>query len=248
MPLILFDIDGTLINSSRIGRAALGRALQDVFGTIGALESYEFAGKTDRRIVRDLMTAEGWSIGDIEARLPELDERMATAGQALFTAETIWACPGILPLLDVLHHRNDVTLALLTGNIRDTVPIKLRAAGIDPDWFVGGAYGSDSIERNDLFGIALERVRDAIGVDFSGKDVIIIGDTPADIRCAREGGGRVVAVATGPYPAELLSWHQPDHLFADLKKTEDVLGALVGLSTATHQGGKSLEATQENHH
>lgn len=248
MSLLLFDIDGTLINSSRIGRAALGRALLYVFGTMGALETYEFAGKTDRRIVRDVMTAEGWSIADIEARLPELDERMVAAGQALFTAETIWACPGILPLLDALHRRNDVTLALLTGNIRDTVPMKLRAAGIDPAWFVGGAYGSDSIDRNDLFGIALERVRDAIGVDFSGKDVIIIGDTPADIRCAREGGGKVVAVATGPYSAELLSRHHPEHLFADLTNTEDVLGALVGLSTPTHQGGKLVETTQENHH
>lgn len=237
MTLILFDIDGTLVNSSRIGRAALGQALRDVFGTAGALETYEFAGKTDRRIVRDLLVAEGWEEAAIAARLPALDERMAAAGLALFTPETMWACPGVPALLDALGQREDVILALLTGNIRHTVPLKLAAAGIDPALFIDGAYGSDSIERDELFGIALERVRQSTGVHISGKDVIIVGDTPADIRCARAGGGRAVAVATGPYPAELLSRHHPDHLFHDLARTEDVLSAIFETSPTAVSGG-----------
>lgn len=228
MPLLLFDIDGTLINSSRIGRTALGRALLDVFDTMGALETYEFAGKTDRRIVRDLMTAEGWDNESIEARLSELDRRMVEAGRTLFTNETIRACPGIPSLLDTLHLRDDVVLGLLTGNIRHTVPLKLRAAGIDPSRFVDGAYGSDSLDRNELFGIAVDRVGRTTGIEFSGNDVIIIGDTPADIQCAREGGGRAVAVATGPYTADHLRGHQPDHLFADLADTEEVIRLLLG--------------------
>lgn len=97
MKLILFDIDGTLINSSRIGRAALGRAMLDVFNTVGALDTYEFAGKTDRRIVRDLMAGEGWSDAAIESRLSDLDERMAAAGRDLFTPQTVWACPAFRP-------------------------------------------------------------------------------------------------------------------------------------------------------
>lgn len=223
MRLLLFDIDGTLINSSRIGRQALGRALRAVFGTAGALETYEFAGKTDRRIVHDLLTAEGWPAEEIVARLPELDERMADAGRDLFTPDTIWACPGVGPLLDALNGNSEVILALLTGNIHQTVPLKLAAAGIDPAQFTAAAYGSDSLNRDDLFGIALERVRQSTGLHFAGEDVIIVGDTPADIRCARSGGGRVVAVATGPYPKEVLSRHQPDHLFSDLSGTEDIL-------------------------
>ncbi len=226
MRLLLFDIDGTLINSSRIGRSALGRALFDVFGAAGSLDTYDFAGKTDRGIVYDLMTAEGWSVEEIEARLPKLDERMAAAGQALFTAETMWACPGVPALLDSLSRRDDIVLSLLTGNIRRTVPLKLAAAGIDPAQFVDGAYGSDSPNRDDLFAIALERVHEATGHRFRGEDTIIIGDTPADIQCARSGGGRVIAVATGPYSVDVLSRHQPDHLFSDLALTEEVLRAL----------------------
>lgn len=226
MRLLLFDIDGTLINSSRIGRTALDRALLDVFGTAGSLETYEFAGKTDRRIVHDLMTAEGWSAEEIEVRLPALDERMAAAGQALFTPETIWACPGVPALLESLGRRNDVVVSLLTGNIRHTVPLKLAAAGIDAKQFVSGAYGSDSLNRDELFEIALDRVHEATGYRFRGDDIVIIGDTPADIQCARSGGGRVIAVATGPYRVETLGRHQPDHLFSDLSRTEEVLQAL----------------------
>jgi phosphoglycolate phosphatase-like HAD superfamily hydrolase len=232
MRLLLFDIDGTLINSSRIGRAALGRALVDVFGTAGALESYEFAGKTDRRIVHDLMIGEGWLEEAVRERHEQLDERMAVAGQALFTAETIWPCPGVLPLLDSLRRREDVILALLTGNIRHTVPLKLAAAGIDPALFMTGAYGSDSFDRNELFAVALDRVRRETGHHFTGEDVVIIGDTPADIRCARSGGGRAIAVATGPYSAEVLYQNRPDHLFNDLTRTEDVLQAMLNPAAA----------------
>ncbi len=228
MRLILFDIDGTLINSSRVGRAALGRAMQAVYGTAGALESFEFAGKTDRRIVRELLLAEGWNGPAIEARLAELDEHMNAAGQELFTPRTIWSCPGVPALLDALDGRDDVTLALLTGNIRHTVALKLSAADIDPARFVAGAYGSDSLNRDDLFAIALDRTEKATGRRFAGADVVIVGDTPADVRCARAGGARAVAVATGPYPAERLAGCEPDHLFADLSVTADVLDALLG--------------------
>jgi phosphoglycolate phosphatase-like HAD superfamily hydrolase len=227
MRLVLFDIDGTLINSSRIGRAALGQALRDVFGTTGALETYEFAGKTDRRIVRDLMTAEGWAAEEILLRQADLDERMAAAGRELFNPRTVWTCPGVPALLDALSHRPDVALAILTGNIQPTAPLKLAAAGIDPDLFVAGAYGSDSLERDELFAIALQRVLESTGRRFSAEDVVTVGDTPADIRCARAGKGRAVAVATGPYSAEALSTHQPDHLFNDLANTEEVLHALL---------------------
>jgi phosphoglycolate phosphatase-like HAD superfamily hydrolase len=227
MYLILFDIDGTLINSSRAGRAAMGRALHEVFGTAGAVHSYNFAGKTDRRIVHDLMTAEGWAAAEVEARLPDFYERMTAAGRELFTPERIRPCPGVLSLLDALGRRDDVVMALLTGNIHHTVPLKLGAAGIDPALFRVGAYGSDGIERDELFGLALERAHGALRWRFQPRDVIVIGDTPADIRCARAGGGRAIAVATGPYAPDVLSECRPDHLFLDLARTEAVMLAIL---------------------
>jgi phosphoglycolate phosphatase-like HAD superfamily hydrolase len=131
-------------------------------------------------------------------------------------------------LLDALARRDDVTLGLLTGNIRQTAPLKLAAAGIDPDQFVAGAYGSDSLERDELFAVALGRVRQSTGRLFAARDVVIIGDTPADVGCARCGGALAVAVATGPYPADHLRAHEPDYLFSDLTQTHEVLQALLG--------------------
>ena len=228
MRLLLFDIDGTLIHSNRIGRAALGRALQEVFGHAGAFETISFTGKTDWGTVRELMLAEGWSEADIEARLPHFYERMAAAGRELFTPEHIWPCPGVAPLLVALAGRHEVMLALLTGNIGSTVPLKLGAAGIDPGLFRVGAYGSDSASRNDLFGIALQRAEAHTGLRIAPQDVIIVGDTPGDIHCARAGGGRAIAVATGPYSVTALRDCGPDHLFVDLTETETVLRALCG--------------------
>ncbi len=227
MRLILFDIDGTLVTSSRIGRAALDQALLEVFGTAGALEEYEFAGKTDRRIIHDLMTAAGYAPAEIAGRHAAIDERMAAAGRALFTGETLQACPGVPALLAALRRREDVVPALLTGNLQATTPLKLAAAGIDPTLFVAGAFGSESLDRDELFPIAVRRVWEATGQHFAGEDIIVVGDTPADIQCARAGHSQVLAVATGPYPAAVLARHEPDFLYEDLSQTDAVLNDLL---------------------
>jgi phosphoglycolate phosphatase-like HAD superfamily hydrolase len=224
--LLLFDIDGTLVDSNRTGRIAVGRALDHVFGTAGAVTTYDFAGKTDRRIVRDLMAAEGYTPAEIERRFPAFVERMAVEGGALFTPDRVRPCPGVLPLLMALEQRDDAVLGLLTGNVISTAPLKLQAAGIDPTIFRAGAYGSDRLDRNDLMPVALERVYDAVGQRFPPEDVVILGDTPADIHCARAANARVVAVATGPVPYDVLRDHKPDHLFADFLEASAVLAAI----------------------
>lgn len=232
MRLLLFDIDGTLVHSDRIGRAAMARALSDVFGHGGAIATVSFGGKTDRGIVRELMLAEGWSEADVEARLPDFYEHMAAAGREMFVSAHIRPCAGVLPLLAALAGRDDVVPALLTGNIHLTAPLKLAAAGIDPGLFRFGAYGNDSVARDDLFGIALERAEAQLGLRVAPRDVMIVGDTPGDVGCARAGGGGVVAVATGPYSAAVLSDSRPDHLFSDLSDTDAVLRALLGQGEA----------------
>ncbi len=246
MRLILFDIDGTLIHSNRIGRAALGRALQEVFGHAGAFETISFTGKTDWGTVRELMLAEGWGEAEIEARLPHFYERMAAAGRDLFTPEHIWPCPGVVPLLAALAGRDDVVLALLTGNIGSTVPLKLGAAGIDPTLFRVAAYGSDSVSRNELFDIALQRAEAQLGLRVAARDVIIVGDTPGDVGCARAGGGRAIAVATGPYSFAALRDCRPDYLFADLSDTDAVVRALFDQSLTLSEGRLPNAHAQED--
>lgn len=225
--LLLFDIDGTLIRSNGAGRQTLAYALEKLFGTSGPLESYNMSGKTDPRIITDLLTAVGIQPGEIQKKLPAIYELMAEHGQKIFLEKEMTACPGIPELLFQLGRMDHVLLGLLTGNSQLTAPLKLAAAGIDPLQFRVGAYGSDALDRNDLPAIGMTRAKQLTGGVFDGNNTIIIGDTPADILCARAGKATAVAVASGWHAASTLADYHPDHLFENLSDTEQVLQILM---------------------
>lgn len=225
--LLLFDIDGTLIRSNGAGRLTLAYALEKLFGTAGPLDSYNMSGKTDPRIITDLLTAVGISQKEINKQLPAIYELMAEHGQNIFPEKRIAPCTGVPELLAQLNARDDVLLGLLTGNSQLTAPLKLSAAGIDPVQFKVGAYGSDAMERNDLPALGMTRANQLTGTLFSGNNTVIIGDTPADILCARAGKATAVAVGSGWHATATLAEYQPDHLFENFEDTERVLEALL---------------------
>lgn len=225
--LLLFDIDGTLIRSNGAGRLTLAYALEKLFGTAGPLEEYNMSGKTDPRIITDLLTATGISPKEVNKHLPAIYELMAEHGQKIFKEKEITACAGVPELLARLVARDDVVMGLLTGNSQLTAPLKLAAAGIDPLQFKVGAYGSDAMDRNELPVIGISRANQLTGAQFNGNNTVIIGDTPADILCARAGKATAVAVASGWHAAATLADYQPDHLFDNLGDTDQVLQALL---------------------
>jgi phosphoglycolate phosphatase len=228
MKLLLFDIDGTLIRSNRAGRMALGAALAELFGSAGPLESYRMGGKTDARIITDLLVAIGLELEEIEARLPDVYALMANKAHVIYPDRGIAPCPGIENLLQNLQSRSDVLLGLQTGNSSSTTPLKLLAAGIDPAQFPVGAYGSDDLDRNHLPAIAMRRAGELTGQQLTGDNTIVIGDTPADILCARAGKATDVAVASGWHSSSTLARYHPDFLFDDLSDTSVVLQTLLG--------------------
>lgn len=227
MKLILFDIDGTLIRSHGAGRETMSLALTEVFGTAGPIDDYKMSGKTDPRIITDLLLAAGFNNGQISDKLPDVYRLMTENGRAIFHERDMQPCPGVLPLLAVLRQQPDVILGLVTGNIDGTAPLKLSAAGIDPVQFRLGAFGSDSLDRNHLPGIAIQRAIDLTGYPFTGNNTVVIGDTPADILCARAGKATAVAVASGWHAAHTLARYQPDHLLDNLSNTQKVLDILL---------------------
>jgi phosphoglycolate phosphatase len=227
MRLLLFDIDGTLIRSHSAGRMALRQALQELFGTAGPIDSYRMSGKTDRRIVTDLLLAAGFSAEEIEARLAATFAKLTEKSREIFPFRDIIPCPGALALLERLRRREDVLLGLLTGNIESTAPLKLQAAGIDPLQFKVGAFGSEAVDRNDLLDSAMNRANQLTKCKFAGNNTIIIGDTPADILCARSGKATAVAVASGWHSTSTLAKYQPDHLLDNLADTTAVMSVLL---------------------
>jgi phosphoglycolate phosphatase len=225
--LLLFDVDGTLVRSDGAGRAAMMAALTALFGNLDGVNSYRMDGKTDPRIVTDLLTAAGVDRQRIESSLLQVYERMEAEARLRFPQHDITPCPGVEVLLAALRQRSDVVLGLVTGNIAQTAPLKLRAARIDPNQFRLGAYGSDHMDRNQLPQIAMKRASNLTGLSFAGENTVVIGDTPADILCARAGGATAVAVASGRHAASTLAQYHPDHLFDNLTETEAVIAALL---------------------
>ncbi len=219
MRLILFDIDGTLIQSHGAGREAMMLALQDLFGTTGPVHSYRMDGKTDQRIVTDLLTAVNIPAAEVAEKLPAIFQAMAEHGRVIFPQHSMTPCPGIPQLLESLNSLPDIVLGLLTGNSSQTAPLKLAAAGINPDLFQIGAFGSDHVDRNALPFIAKKRAFQLTRQQFDGYNMLVVGDTPADILCARAGKATAVAVATGRYSVEQLRQFQPDFIFENLTDT-----------------------------
>jgi phosphoglycolate phosphatase-like HAD superfamily hydrolase len=138
--------------------------------------------------------------------------------------------PGVHALLDALAARDDVVLGLLTGNVRAGAAAKLRAVGLDPERFVVGAFGSDHETRSALPAIARDRAHERLGIAISGADVVVIGDTPADIACGASLGVRAIGVATGHYSVAELRACQPAAVFANLADTASVLQAILNES------------------
>ncbi len=238
MKLLLFDIDGTLIRSNRAGRLAMRAALEELFGTAGPIDTYSMGGKTDARIITDLLTVIGIPPSKIEAQLPTIYDCMAEKSAEIYPDKGILHCAGVQELLAELSTHQEVLLGLLTGNARQTAALKLVAAGIDVKQFRVGAYGSEATDRNLLPAIAMQRANvlannvldsnSLAGARFTGDNTIIIGDTPADILCARAGKATAVAVATGWHATETLAQYNPDFLFENLTDIENVLFELLG--------------------
>jgi phosphoglycolate phosphatase len=226
--LVLFDIDGTLLWSDGAGRRAIHRALIEVFGETGP-EDHRFDGKTDPQIVRELMRGAGHEDTLIDERMDPLFARYVTClrEELQDPAHQAVTLPGVLELLDKLAARDDVTLGLLTGNLVEGARAKLEAVGIDPQMFAVGAYGTDHELRPELPAIAQRRAREMLGLDVHGSQIVIIGDTPADVQCGRAIGARAIGVATGRYSTDELAAHGAVAVFTDLKQTDAVIDAIL---------------------
>jgi phosphoglycolate phosphatase-like HAD superfamily hydrolase len=206
--LVLFDIDGTLLWTDGAGRRAIQRALLAESGTAGPIEHYRFDGKTDPQIIRELLAAAGHPLANDARHHDGVCRRYLSllAAELEASAGRSHLYPGVLDLLALLEQRPDAVVGLLTGNLAQGAALKLRAVGLDPARFRVGAYGSDAADRTRLPAIAVRRARDLGLGELQGSDVVIVGDTPADMTCGRSIGARAIGVATGYYgTAELLA-------------------------------------------
>lgn len=227
--LTLFDIDGTLVNTGGAGRRAMARAFEATLGIVGVLDDVPLAGRTDEAIIGDVLARSGASTWagngwrrTFEARyFACLDEELSRGADE---ARTV--LPGVAPLVDALAAHPGVTLALLTGNFRESAEIKLGHFDL---WrrFAFGAFGGETVSRDDLLPIALRHAAEHGLPPFAPHEVVIVGDTIHDVVCARSGSVRCLAVATGGTTADALRDAGADLVVGDLSDTAAILDWLL---------------------
>jgi phosphoglycolate phosphatase len=221
--LLLFDIDGTLINSAGAGLQALRDVLQDQFGITDDLEGIEVAGRTDSGIVHQILRKQKIEPNETNtARF--LDQYLELLAQEL-PQRPGFVLPGAKELLLRLRERSHIVLALLTGNVERGAKLKLEHYGLW-QFFEFGAFADDHHDRNELGAFARRRARERHGVEFASAAIDVIGDTPHDIACGKAIGARTVAVTTGSFTREQLAAHQPDLILDDFSDVEVVLAEL----------------------
>jgi phosphoglycolate phosphatase len=213
--LVLFDIDGTLLSAGKVARESILKALESAYGWKAKdehlnRERYNFSGKTDPQIVRELVTEE---VGQerCEAELPRALAMYLEELERQLSPAAVVPKPGVSALLARLAQEPRVTLGLLTGNLERGARLKLDPPGYNP-FFPFGAFGSDSADRYELPSVAVARA----------------GDSVHDVACGRSIGVRSVAVATGPTKHERLAAENPDALLQNFADTERSLEAILG--------------------
>jgi phosphoglycolate phosphatase-like HAD superfamily hydrolase len=210
--LILFDIDGTLINTGGAGVCSLEKAFNELFGVKDTFKDYSMAGKTDRQIMREGLKIQGLLSGDGD--LNRLVKEYLRNLKVEINNPMRRFQPGIKGLLDALREEW-FPLGLLTGNLEEGARIKLEPFGLN-EYFPEGAFGSDHEDRDSLLPIAIEKFSRR-GFSFSPGDCVVVGDTPRDVKCARVHGAPNIAVATGPYSKEDLIASDADVVFDTLE-------------------------------
>ncbi|MBS0206304.1 MAG: HAD family hydrolase [Planctomycetes bacterium] len=222
MHVLLFDIDGTLIDAGGAGQAAMEQAVAEVFGETRPVDGIPAAGRTDRAIGRDLFeyysipaTDDNWS-RYLNSYFSLLPESLQTRQGAIL--------PGVVSLIERLSGRSDVFLGLLTGNFVEGARLKLEHFGLHHHFRAGG-FGDAHLHRDDVARDALAAVQEHIP-QVLPEQIWVVGDTPADVQCGRAIGANVLAVATGIFAADQLQHHSPDLLLSDLTLAGDWLARL----------------------
>jgi phosphoglycolate phosphatase len=229
-PLVLFDVDGTLLLTGGAGMRAMKTAAAELFGPDFRWDGIVVSGHMD-----PLIFAEASMLNGLDA-----DPRHHESFRSRYLEELrlelergrdrVRAMPGILQSLAHLRKDQAATLGLLTGNYAAAIPLKFRMVDIEPTWFEITAFAEEASSRRDLVALAIAKYARQIGGRVDPGRVVIVGDTPRDIDCAHAHGCFAFAVATGGYDAPALASAGADLVVADLADPMPLLQTVARLA------------------
>lgn len=215
--VLLFDLDGTLINTGGAGRRAMNAAFLQLFGRDDGFRDFKFDGMTDFAIARAGLKKHHGEDAAIEQAAIDafLDTYVGYLEAELPKSDNYRVLPGVTALIESLANLPNVAVGLGTGNIKRGAHAKLVRSALEGAFAFGG-FGCDAEDRIELIGIGARRGAEKLGRPLAECRVIVIGDTPKDITAAKGIGAACLAVATGGYTKEQLHEHAPAHVAASL--------------------------------
>jgi len=214
--LVLFDIDGTLVHTGGAGIKAFAKVFQTEFNAHDGFEKLKFAGRTDVSLVREFFKYH--NLAETPENFGRFFERYVFWLDYILNHSQTEACPGIWDFIRGLKALpNPPLIGLLTGNIRLGAEIKLRHFDLWEE-FETGAFADDNEDRDLIAVAARDRGRRILGKNLRDDEILVIGDTPFDIRCGRAINAKVLAVATGGATLNELKRHEPDWAVEDLRR------------------------------
>jgi len=223
-------VDGTLLDAGGATAESFDAAVCFVIGRHPGPHDVAMSGKTDPSIALEILTYAG--LDALEARdcLPEVLERLEAELEAALPSLQARGrvLPGVEEILARVQADATVIQSVLTGNIEANAGVKLRAFGLDRWLDLGaGAFGSDRADREELVPVAVGRARELRGLDCAPEDVLVVGDTPRDLACARAAGAGCLLVATGRFSLDELRRSGAEHVMADLSDVDRVFALLL---------------------
>jgi len=224
--LLIWDIDGTLIRLTGMGRKALNAAFYEIYGINNAFDNVDMAGALDLPLLKRVFEyyginesypspAQSHSCLLSKEAMEFFDMYSRILGSYAGQIKTSITAPGIQELLKELNQHSNFYNALGTGNIERGARIKLSIDNLN-GFFPTGAFGDEAIERTQLIEKAIAKSRKTFDIDFERNNIYVIGDTPIDIECGKKAGVKTIGVATGSYSAEQLLKCRANYVFNDL--------------------------------
>lgn len=223
--LVLFDIDKTLIEGSRVkDNVAYPKAFKKVYGIDTSIDIINHHGMTDQLIIIEVLKKNGLDEQAIKSKLEDCMKVMVEVFNEYIDDEEIAVLDGVRDLLEELN-KNNVLMGLVTGNLEPIARGELEKAGLDHYFKVGG-FGSDDINRTNLVKIAITEAEENFDFKFN-NNVFLFGDSPQDIKAGREASVKTIGVTTGIYSKEQLEDVGADFILENLKDTNEVLKIIL---------------------
>lgn len=222
--IVLFDIDGTLIEQNEIIDYSFSKATENILGIKIHMTGTSIFGKTDSQIISSIVLRNANNpTKKLEQSIKKEYIKIYKNSIPNFNLKT---CVGIPKLLDRLSNAKNCILGLLSGNFKELIKPKFEFVSINFSIFKVGVFGNDSQNRNDLPLIALRRINNKLSMNFGTNSLILIGDTPYDIECARKANARIISIASGKFKYEILDRYSPDFIFYDATDVENIEKAI----------------------